>query len=230
MHAASPTLLTVAAFGPAFVWLWYFHRKDHRREPLWLIALVFASGMALVLPVVVLQQRLLSWDALAPSTLSELPFPRLLVVTTVVAGLVEELAKFGVVLAVLIFSREFEEPVDGLVYAVAVAMGFTAAESWVQADWTRAFSPPAHALFAVFWGYELGQKQFRPALGGWLAVALGLLLSVAVHGYWDAIAFYRLRDEADGWLAPVSIFVLVVGLYWWMENRLAAAQRQPTEA
>ena len=64
---------------------------------------------------------------------------------------------------------------DGIVYATATALGFATLENVLYAlpleslsslvvsgTFRAILSVPAHALFAVFWGFALGIAKFRP--------------------------------------------------------------------
>lgn len=212
--------IALAAMAPAIVWLWYFHRFDKRPEPIGLVAIVFVAGGLAVFPAILIERRLMPFF---PPLDPDQDFSKLLLSATVIAGGVEELIKFLVVLAVFLFHHDFDEPVDGLVYAVTVAMGFTAAENYVayltRFEAYRMLSPPGHAMFSVFWGYELGRRLHRPALAGWLAVGVGLVLSILAHGLWDAIAFRRLGPHPPFWF-PYVVFGLAVFLFWRLESRL----------
>src|SRR4029450_10832400 len=63
---------------------------------------------------------------------------------------------------------EFDEPLDGVVYGVAVALGFATLENFLfvarlglGVAWMRAlFAVPAHALFGATMGYYAGRAKF----------------------------------------------------------------------
>jgi RsiW-degrading membrane proteinase PrsW (M82 family) len=216
-------LIILAATAPACLWLWYFYRLDKRPEPVGLVAMVFVAAGLTVYPVYHLETLLLPHlPAIEPGQ----SLTMLLTTTTLTAGAIEECAKFGVVLIVALWHHEFDEPVDGLVYAVASAMGFTTAEDFLRhmggVEVGRIFSPPGHAMFAVFWGYALGQRMVHP---GWTRVAIGLALSILVHGLWDAFVFYSIEDRHHHWVSA-ALFVMAVGLFWALESRLRAVQQE----
>jgi hypothetical protein len=64
--------------------------------------------------------------------------------------------------------REFDEPLDGVIYGVAVSLGFATLENLLYLDrmglaiaWQRAvFAVPAHALFGGAMGYYAGRAKF----------------------------------------------------------------------
>lgn len=221
------TLVALAATAPACFWLWYFYRADVRREPITLIGATFVAGWFSVFPVYQLQLLVIP---LLPAMTPDQALDKLLFSTTISAGLIEEMAKFAIVLVIYLTRREFDEPVDGLVYAVSAAMGFTMAEDLIKhqngIDLWRVFSPPGHAMFAFFWGYALGQRLCR---SGWRHVIVGLALSILVHGFWDALAICRLGESGRAW-APIAIFPLAAGLFWRLESKLRWMQNEGTNS
>jgi hypothetical protein len=108
-------------------------------------------------------------------------------------GVVEEGVKLFAAWALARHRREFDEPVDGIVYACAAALGFAAIENMKYFAVTRmsgtvvaarAFlSVPAHMFFSAIWGYALGRKLVRKdtSVLGWFALA------ALAHGAFDAM-------------------------------------------
>lgn len=219
------TTVFLAALAPATIWLWYFYRKDKRPEPLGLVGLAFLAGLLVVYPVCWIQLRLMPhFPPLSPDT----DFDLLLLTTTVIAGFVEESAKFIIVLGLFFWRHEFDEPVDGLIYAMAVAMGFTAGEDLLRhstgagVEFARVFNVPGHAMFSAIWGFGLG---LRITTGRWEPVITRFGLAVFIHGLWDAFAFYR--DLEGNWWVAVLVFLLAFGLFWALEVKLRWLQDHP---
>jgi RsiW-degrading membrane proteinase PrsW (M82 family) len=113
----------------------------------------------------------------------------------IIVALVEEFSKYIIVKYYAQRNKEFNEPFDGIVYAVMVSMGFAALENvlyvfqhGVETGIARAFTAvPAHATFAVLMGYFMGKAKFsknRRALN-----LLGLLVAIIFHGAYDFFLF-----------------------------------------
>jgi RsiW-degrading membrane proteinase PrsW (M82 family) len=112
-------------------------------------------------------------------------------------ALPEELCKF-LVLRLLIFRNRsgFSEPIDGIVYAVMVGMGFACIENLVYvikygagSGILRMFSAiPAHAMLGVIMGFHLGiakftrKKKFKFNM-------LALAIPVVMHGMYNLFLF-----------------------------------------
>lgn len=213
----SAAFFLVLALAPATLWLWYFCRHDKNSEPWGLVAAVFTGGILCVYPVYIAQHSLIAWGWL-PKPTPDMDVLTLFGTLTILAGVLEEVPKFLIVLSIYLWRHEFDEPVDGMVYGLAVALGFTAAEDFIKEDWTRAFSPPGHALFALIWAHELGQTLNRPRWGWW-SVAGALVVAILVHAFWDTLAFFRLSNGGE-WVCYL-IFPFCFGLFFLLETRLA---------
>jgi RsiW-degrading membrane proteinase PrsW (M82 family) len=181
----------------SFGWLFFVRRFDRARpEPVWLVLATFALGGVSVVPAGLLEILLPAATPYLNPTLMTLggqlmALPIALVVFTVVVGLSEEGSKMLAAWAVASRRREFDEPVDGIVYGAAAALGFAAvenvryfAEGRMGATLVvmRAFTAvPAHMFFGAIWGYALGRKLVAPRT----SLALYLLLAALMHGAFD---------------------------------------------
>ena len=111
-----------------------------------------------------------------------------------VIGPCEELAKFLAVRLFVYRNKEFNEPLDGIIYAAAAALGFASLENVLYViDWHTGhvqwgalgirslLALPGHVIFATTWGYALGRQKFDPRYRVWPMVMLAALL----HGLYD---------------------------------------------
>jgi RsiW-degrading membrane proteinase PrsW (M82 family) len=216
-EVAIPIFLSLA-------WLAFIRRFDRARpEPLWLVLVTFALGCAAVLPVSLVEWRLEEFSVYTNPQLMTFggqiwAFPIALAAYATTIGLVEEGGTLLAAWAVARQRREFDEPVDGIIYASAAALGFAALENirYFAAGRvagglvvTRAFmSAPAHFLFASIWGYALGQRLIDPKKRVWPY----FLASALAHGAFDTC----LSFPATAHFAPLlnfalaSVFVLML--------------------
>lgn len=221
-------LMTVFAiitlgFAPGIFWLWFFYKKDkYEPEPRQLIMKMFFWGMVSVIPAIFL----------------EMPFRGSVFLLTVIgAPLVEELVKFMVVRQGVYHHAEFNEPMDGVVYGVAAALGFASAENalylldayFVPGDVLTDADPfsalmtvfilrallsvPGHALWGAIWGYALGCAKCRPNQKNG-TVAGAVLLAMGFHAL-----FNFLLTEAVFMAAGLLILVPVM---WRVVNKQIA--------
>ena len=125
-----------------------------------------------------------------------------LLYTFIGIALVEEYFKF-LVLTKYSYNRDcFNEPMDGIVYAVIASMGFALIENifyvFKYSDQSffvaimRMFSAiPAHALMGVIMGYYIGKAKFDIDNKKTL-IFKGLFGAILLHGAYDYFLFSKL--------------------------------------
>ena len=198
-------LLAASILAVAVAWSAYFYLKDiYEPESRRLLLTVFLAGMASAGPALLLYraaERLgfgveLALDPDAGVRLG---------LCLLVVGPIEELCKFLPVLVLIGRHSEFDEPLDGIIYAAFGALGFASMESFVVGRWLDGpplwgrllAAPLTHALFAAVWGWSLSLDRFayprRPE-----RVALGLLLAMFVHGLYDFLVLSPLPGRFFG--------------------------------
>ncbi len=209
-------LCAVLPFALSFAWLLFVRRFDRGRpEPLGIVAATFALGGLFVVPAAVVELALSAatpWLDPAVTTLGGqfLALPLALAVFTLVVGAVEETAKWLGAWSFAARRREFDEPVDGIVYGCAAALGFAAVEnikyfalgrmSGVVIAVRAFMTVPAHMFFGAIWGYAMGRRLVAPAT----SVAAFLALAALAHGAFDAML------AIDGMRIGAVLLVLVL--------------------
>jgi RsiW-degrading membrane proteinase PrsW (M82 family) len=204
------TAVIVLAVAPGLFWLWYFYQKDRcKPEPLSFIITMFILGILVTFPVAFLEQIAGNF------------FPEI-ILFAVAGPIIEEVGKFAVVRHSIYRSPVFDEPVDGIIYAVSVGLGFATLENVlyvgtafmtslplaIETGVVRALlSVPGHALFAVMWGYALGQAKYLPPEKGSKVVFGGLVLAIVFHGLFNFLLF-----NAVGFAVLVLVLVPVMWL------------------
>ncbi|MFC5467802.1 glutamic-type intramembrane protease PrsW [Cohnella suwonensis] len=206
-----------AAIVPGIALLAYFYWKDrYDTEPVPIVLRMFLTGMLVVLPIMIVQRSLTLW-------LGDSPFTFAFVIS---AG-VEEFFKWFVLYHIIYNHTEFDEPYDGIVYAVAVSLGFATLENVLYAFMQpatfgnlmmRAFLPVSgHALFGVFMGYSMGRAKFSVGKNVKLHLWLALLLPVLWHGLYDFI----MLTVSSAWIWLVVPFMFV--LWFWGMRKVNSA-------
>lgn len=197
-------LLLLLAILPGIVISWYIIRMDrHEQEHRGPLTLCFLLGMALTYPSMHLERWMVMLGMSYPSSI-ELK----LIVSILLIAIGEELGKF-LALVLYPFPRPFfNEPIDGVVYAVMIGMGFATLENIFYASAfglgttiLRAFTAvPAHALFSVIIGYYAGLAWLHPERK-WRLLLQGLLWAVVFHGLYDFLILQRYYD----WLVILAV-------------------------
>lgn len=206
-------LLTLAAIAPIVIIVLYIYLKDkYEKEPIRLLFYNFMLGA--VISIIITTMIYVIFEIILPLPDHYSIFQQL-VKAFIVVGLVEEFSKYIIVRYYAQPHKEFDEPFDGIVYAVMVSLGFAATENIayvVQGGYEvallRAFTAvPAHATFGIMMGYYMGKAKFsvrRRKLN-----LLGLFLATLFHGAYD---FFLFVDFIPGvWIgAFVSLIIGII--------------------
>lgn len=200
------------ALAPSLAIMWYIYAKDEfDKEPISLLVFSFLLGIFSVIPALIggnigeyLGYGLIGGDVFA-----------VFIHAFIVVAFSEEFAKF-LFLAVFLFpQRAFNEPYDGIIYAVMIGMGFATFENLVyvlqggiEVAILRMFTAvPAHAAFGVIMGYYVGMAKFDRSRRFILLFA-GLFWAVLAHGAYD---FFLMLQNMPA-LACITIGVLIFSI------------------
>ncbi len=194
---SAPAAILLAGI-PAALWLGFFYLQDrHEPEPKELVAGVFALGALVAAPISdFLLRQLAPAMPLQHPGLSAFSLDHIIHAVLVV-GLAQELGKYVVVRYTIYNSREFDEPMDGVVYMMAAGTGFAVWQNYHRlqelADHSILLSTGvamvvvttlAHASFAGALGYVMGRAKFSrrsPAMRA-VFLGLGLMLAALLNG------------------------------------------------
>lgn len=187
--------LVAAAVLPALILLFYIRKQDKiEAEPPGLILKLFLLGALTVIPAGIIEAILTTIFGFA---LNESSIAYKLIENFLFVALTEEWFKRLVTKKVTWKSPEFNYTYDGVVYAVAVSLGFAAAENLLYVSEgglkvaiLRALTAiPGHTMFAVFMGlqYALAKKAHSAADGPLMRRHLrrSLFFPVLIHGFYD---------------------------------------------
>lgn len=198
------------AIFPSFLWLNIYLKEDTRPEPKNLVLEVFLLGMLISFPT------LLTASAIA------IIFEKIKISFLIqfLMALTEEIFKFLVVRFYIFQKREFDEPVDAMIYMIISGLGFAAAENFFilispgflplkeifQISFIRFISGTfLHALSCALFGFFIGLSFFRKKERGKL-IFFGLLSATFLHFFYNfsIISF----EEKVGPI--ISLFLLFI--------------------
>jgi hypothetical protein len=199
-----------------------------------LVVRAFLFGALLVVPVAAVEFTLTGFGAIDPFQ-ADLSLTVVIYTAFIVAGLTEELAKFLVVRYALYNSPYFSQPLDGLIFGSAVALGFASLEN---VGYMAEFGPAvmlvrgpvstlAHVLFSVPWAFALGRRKRMGGSGGAL-VWISLAGAMALHGLFDLLLF----SQDVRALGALALFLGGIGGFLHLLRRAEreAAARRPLAA
>lgn len=191
--------------------LFIFHRDAYNREPKRNLIAGFLLGAAVTVPVYFIERYFSAWADNSLTGTATLAF--------LVVALTEELGKFGVLRLYAYPRKSFDEPLDGIVYAVMISMGFATLENILyvtqsarsgqgyQVAFLRMFlAVPAHATFGVLMGYHTGKAKFNPAAEGRLLLT-GLFWAVLFHGAYDFCLLLQRSPDVKDYISDGALFL-----------------------
>lgn len=201
---------------PALVAMWIIDRLDRKRpEPARTRRLVTFVGMLSVIPAILLEQWLARQGGIAP----QYTYQGASYHAFVVAAAVEEACKIAVVYWIVWRRPEFDERMDGIVYAARAGLGFALVENvgyllgqeslqgqlyvWVA---RALLAVPGHAMWTGMIGALAARRRFdRKGIG----LVGGFLLAVAFHGAYDCSVFVQQPLHLEGRDAIAGILVVM---------------------
>ena len=217
--------LIIAGALPALVAMYFVDRLDRKRpEPRSLRMKVAFVGALSVLPVLLI-------DGLLEGLVGQRVPPQFTYNGSMVhayffAAAVEEMCKIEVVYWVVWRRPEFDERMDGIVYAGRAGLGFALVENVLYmlgqhglsgTAWTwvlrACLAVPGHAMWSGMIGYLAARRRFDKQGPGLIG---GYLLAVAAHGSYDYVLFAQQPLALEGHtvaaqlilIAPVAIIAL----------------------
>jgi RsiW-degrading membrane proteinase PrsW (M82 family) len=180
------------------------YRYDlYNREPWAMLLLAVALGAVTMRVVEVVETFAIAY--------SEGPFG-----LAAIAALVEELARLAVVGAIAVaFPRQFDDPMDGIVYGAIVGLGMAVEESLAhigpghESLWglpVELVRLLGHLVMGGIGGFGVGIARAR--LAGWpRALGRSFAAAVLLHFLWDWVA---LSSAGGASLSPMLTFAGVV--------------------
>ena len=215
-------LLFLFAVTPPLFLAYLIYKLDrYEKEPVGVCLRVFFYGCLTVIPVIIIEPIVIAF-------INSLFFQIFLGI-----ALVEEYFKFLVVKNYAYKRESFNEPFDGIVYAVIASLGFalvenigyvfgSAEEEQLLTAIARMFTAiPLHALAGVLMGYFLGKAKFDKFNEKTLIVK-GLLSAIILHTAYD---YFLFQDNSN--LVIFSFVSLVVAFYIAKKSIKESRSRSP---
>lgn len=205
-------VLLLSALAPVAAVIVYIYVKDkYEKESKRYLTLAFVLGG--VVSIIITTILYLFFDLFLPLP-DDFSIWQQFVKAFFVVGFIEEFSKYLMVRGFLQPRTVFNEPYDGIIYAVMVSMGFAAVENimyviqgGINVAFLRAFTAiPAHATFGIIMGYYMGKAKFSKNKFKWNLI--GLFTAVLFHGAYDFFLFI-------GFIPGISIgafLSLIVGV------------------
>ena len=205
---------------PSILILLFFYLSDKFKEPKSTITTVFFLGILICLPAGILN-GFMSDNFGDPKNQHDLTHSFLGPAWT------EEILKFLVLYTIVLRRKEFNEPMDGIVYGVVVSLGFATyenydyvfrlAEIWEidpaqLAIWRSYSAVPMHGLNGCIMGFYFGMYAFS---ANKKYLILSLILPYLFHGFYNFLV----------WPYPMTIIGILVLFSFYLHNELKRKQK-----
>ncbi|MDD5709158.1 MAG: PrsW family glutamic-type intramembrane protease [Candidatus Marinimicrobia bacterium] len=190
---------------PGLLWIIFIYRRDrYEPEPKSMILRAFILGAFCVFPALLLEWLLDFGSDFSMAVLT--------------APIIEEVLKFLIFMIFFYHHRDFDEPLDGIIYACTIALGFATVENFFyvfsaleydriyQVAGLRAFlSIPGHFLFSALWGYAAAVTKFKMRRP--VRLGAGLLAAIVLHAAFNLTAIASALGS--------GLFIAIISLYGW---------------
>ena len=206
-------LLLAISILPVVLLMIYINRQDkYEKEPPGLLILTFLCGMLAIpmtLVMVGVTNIVFYSDSVFYSAFIEAGFP-------------EELSKFIILFLLVWWNKNFNEHMDGIVYATFVSLGFACIENILYVFGSgfgtgimRAIiSVPGHFLFGVLMGYFLSLAKFNEN-NKFFYILLSFLVPACVHGLFD---WLLMASDAlgNGFSILLLLLFIALDIFMWI--------------
>ena len=226
-------VMLLAGLLPAILLVLYVRHRDKLQPEPW--PKILKGVLYGVLSIIVSSFISLVWEPLpyhmGLGWMYEVPVIRGILTSFYNAAIPEETAKLFMLWLLLRKNEEFNQNIDGIVYAVCVAMGFAGLENimyiffeeenpWQDVAIMRSlFAVPGHYIFGVLMGFFYSIVHFRPQKYGkyrnmiWIA-------PVVAHGLYDSIIFLGEEHYLLGALIYIPLIWFCVKMHKFCFKRI----------
>jgi len=179
-HLILTVVIAVAAsLGPVLIWLWVWEHEDKHPEPTKLVVYAFLGGMVAVLVALPL-------ESIASKAFTTTPL------LILVWAAIEEAVKYSAAYLTTLWRAENHEPIDGMMYMIIAALGFSALENtlfFLSTALSSSVQQPLHAALVLGVNRFFGASIIHILASGTVGfmIALGFHKPPATQTFYTAI-------------------------------------------
>lgn len=204
---------------PALLWLWFWLHEDRLNpEPRATIIRTFILGMVAVFLVLPIEQFV------------EQKFSDYLFLTIFLWAATEEIFKFIAAYFSALNTKDYDEPVDAIIYMLTAALGFAAMENtlflislisnsnfisgFVTGNLRYMGATLLHVLASGLLGFFIAESFKKSFLNRQLSFLTGLILAILLHTTFN---LYIMKSKGAGIfvifsLVWISVLILIAGI------------------
>ena len=205
-------IVLLATILPSIILVTYFVNSDKFKEPTFQIIKNFFLGILITIPAFFLNTYFGNFLETNTNISEDL------IGSFLTAAPIEEGLKFSVLFYFVYKMKDFNEPLDGIVYGVCVSLGFATLENiyyvYVLPEYfattplslalLRAFSAvPAHAAFGAIMGYFFMKYSFVSKKDNLL---FSLAIPIFLHGFYNLSMSYNFFV---GFILVITLWIII---------------------
>jgi protease PrsW len=242
-------LAAVGGFLPTIFWLWFWLHEDKKKpEPTRLIMKTFIVGGFFIVAAFLLEKLVSPSGDLVGQILSTYQnnfSPWLIIIAgwpLIAWALIEEFVKYAAAYVAALKNKNFDEPIDAMIYMITAALGFAAVENFlflINVLHTDNFALGSflltgnlrflgatllHTVTSAILGAFLSFSFYRGAKFKLLSGIVGLVVATALHALFN---FFIIINEGSGVfrvLVVLWMFAMLVIFLFEIVKRLAYAR------
>lgn len=227
-------------FFPPVVWLMFYLREDRHPEPKLLLLLTFVGGMASVVLAIV-GECVFAQLVNGGSCRQGINYTGQNIVTLFLAiAFIEEYVKYLAVKLLVLRKKDFDEPVDAMIYLITAALGFAAVENvlfvfplfhesmrlGLEIATNRFLGANLlHALSSAIVGFFLARAWFSPHRHHF--VALGIIIASLLHAFFNYLIL--VRDDLPQGTLYVFLLLAMMAVVVFIDFERLRGRGQPED-
>lgn len=202
-------LISVAIAPGLALFCFFYLRNQMATEPRKTLLQTFIYGAILTFPIMFLQYVFKEEQVFSSPIIQDVFF----------SSVIEEFFKWLILILLIYHHVEFDDPYDGVLYGVAVSLGFATIENimyimsyGVHTAFLRAILPvSSHALLGVLMGYYLGKAKFSKMNNSYQLRFMALFAPMLLH-----VLYNMIFTSQQNWIYFMIPFMLFL---WWFGLR-----------
>lgn len=226
------------SFFPPVLWLMFYLREDRHPEPKLLLLLTFVGGMASVVLAIVGECVFVQLTN-GGSCRQGIDYAGQNIITLFLAiAFIEEYVKYLVVKFLVLRRKDFDEPVDAMIYLITAALGFAAIENvlfvfplfhenlrlGLEITTNRFLGANLlHALSSAIVGFFLARAWFSPHRRHF--VAIGIIIASLLHAFFNYLIL--VRDSLPQGTSYVFLLLAMMAVVVFIDFERLKGRKQP---
>lgn len=223
-------LITIALIPSIILFIFIYKKDKIEKEPFYFLIILFCLGILGTILSVLINQYLKNNFFFFNRSIESWSFFETIFHSFITIATLEETIKWSITFFATWKNKNFDYTYDGILYAVAVSLGFASLENifyvlnygLITGIFRGILSVPGHAFFGVFTGYYLSMaKKNMKSKKSYLLKSV--LLPILLHGLYDVLLL------SNQIVFYILFFVFLIILYYFSIQKINLASQNDTK-